>query len=277
MNSVSQAGQSPGRRFRTTLSIVSHGQGRLIRPLLSDIDRHCGDDVEIVVVLNLPEDEGFLQACGTRPLTVVRNTERKGFGANHNAAFKASSGRHFVVVNPDIRFERDPLPPLLEALNDPRVGAAAPVVLNPGGGLEVSARPFPTVLSLAVKALGRRDPKPVGVRAGEQIVVDWVAGMFVAFRADTFEALGGFDEAFFMYYEDVDLCARLGRAGLKVVCHAGSAVTHDARRTSHRNLRYLSWHLRSAARFLVRQGCGRYVRRGSVAGRTSEQGEGATR
>jgi len=83
--------------------------------------------------------------------------------------------------------------------------------------------------------------------------VDWVAGMFMLFRGDAFRAVGGFDEHFFLYYEDVDICRRLGLFGLATLYVPGVTVIHDAQRESRRNLRLMRIHAASAARYLVRR------------------------
>jgi len=70
-------------------------------------------------------------------------------------------------------------------------------------------------------------------------------------RYETLRSLGGFDERYFLYYEDVDLCARIRDRGLEVAVCAGASVIHAARRESRRNPHYAAWHLRSAVRFLA--------------------------
>ena len=70
-------------------------------------------------------------------------------------------------------------------------------------------------------------------------------------RSSTFESIGGFDERYFLYYEDVDLCARLRLLGLEVAQTPGAFVTHHARRASHRDLRYLRLHARSMIKFFL--------------------------
>ena len=77
------------------------------------------------------------------------------------------------------------------------------------------------------------------------------------FPRTVFEQLGGFDETYFLYYEDVDLCARLRKLGYRVGYCADVSVVHDARRASHRNLSYLRRHLASMARFFWRRAAGR--------------------
>jgi GT2 family glycosyltransferase len=75
--------------------------------------------------------------------------------------------------------------------------------------------------------------------------------MFVMFRREAFDAVRGFDERYFMYFEDADICRRLWSRGLKVLYVPAATVVHDARRRSHRDPQHLRWHLRSALRFLV--------------------------
>ncbi|MGH8765371.1 MAG: glycosyltransferase, partial [Burkholderiales bacterium] len=81
--------------------------------------------------------------------------------------------------------------------------------------------------------------------------VDWVAGMFMLFRSDAFRAAGGFDESYFMYYEDVDICRRIGAAGRSVTYNPAAEVIHAAQRASRRKPRLALYHLASALRFLA--------------------------
>jgi GT2 family glycosyltransferase len=75
--------------------------------------------------------------------------------------------------------------------------------------------------------------------------------MFMLFRPEMFSAVGGFDEGYHLYYEDVDICARLKVAGCRIVACPGVFAIHSARRESHQNLRYMKWHLQSMIRFFL--------------------------
>lgn len=240
-------------RASASWSIVSHGQGPLIASLLDDLYRHeliDPDRDEVILTLNAPEDESFVEAARGLPLTVLRNAQRRGFGANHNAAFAVSQADVFLVVNPDIRLPRFDPTPMFDALGRADVGLWAPRVLSPEGNTEDSARRFPTVARLGRRVLLRQRAADYGV-SERPVVVDWVAGMFMALRRQTYAEVGGFDERYFMYMEDADLCRRVGRSGRRVLYDPQTSVVHDARRASRRSVQHLRWHLRSAIRFIT--------------------------
>ena len=231
-----------------TLSVVSHGQNALVNQLLGDIEKLCADRVALVVTENVPDNTAISTAL---PFEHIANAQVKGFGANHNAAFQHCRTPYYCVLNPDIRLPADPFPPLVQALADERVAVAGPLVRHPDGGIEDSARRFPTAASLLKKAfVDRRQPDYPTDRGAQD--VDWVAGMFMLFRAGDYRAVGGFDEGYFLYYEDVDLCQRLRSSGRSVRYVPAAEAVHDARRGSRRNARLALHHLSGIVRFLSR-------------------------
>ena len=238
----------PAQRL-LSLSIVSHQHGALVHELLRDIER-SREALEVLLTINVAEPLPFQPDSFRFPVKVIANPQPGGFGANHNAAFRQSRGDYFCVLNPDIRFDSDPFPALRQALENDAIGVAAPVVLSPGGEVEDSARKYPTLLSVAGKAFARSPTLDYAIGA-EPFSPDWVAGMFMLFRRDVFERAGGFDERYFLYYEDVDLCRRLNRLGYRAELVPAARVVHDARRESHGNLRHLAWHRASLLRYLA--------------------------
>lgn len=233
-----------------SLSVVSHGQGQIVRHLLADLRQLKDCTFEILLTVNIPEDLGFLEAFADLPLRLLHSPVARGFGANHNAAFAVSRGRCFAVVNPDIRAPQLALQPLLQLLQDPQVGVCAPEVVSRAGTREDSVRRFPTVARLLRRVLLRQRAPDYQWQA-QPIRVDWVAGMFMVFDRQVFARLQGFDEHYFMYLEDVDICRRLHRLGLQVLLQPALHVVHDAQRASRRNPRHLAWHLRSTLRYFT--------------------------
>ena len=206
----------------------------------------CHEVGRVLITLNLPES---LRLPNDERVRVTRNPNPMGFGANHNKAFRHCDRPFFCPLNPDIRIPSNPFPQLVAAMEKSGAALVAPLVKSPSGSIEDSIRYFPTPLSLARKALGRGDGRYSIKSLDKELYPDWVAGMFMLFRSDCFAELKGFDDGFFLYYEDVDICARAWKQGMKVLARTDISVIHDARRTSRRDARYMWWHLRSLARY----------------------------
>ncbi len=246
---------------KVTLSVVSHGQGELVNGFLGDVGRFS-PNLDLILTCNVPEPAA-IRSDGLPSFRRLDNAVPKGFGANHNAAFQHCESPFYCVANPDVRLINDPFPDLIACMDDPKVGLVAPSVTDPAGNWEDSARYFPTPASIVAKMLHLSEGR-YPVMGETPMAVDWVAGMFMFFRAEAFRDIGGFDDGFFLYYEDVDICARLWKAGWKVMLHPGVSVIHAAQRTSRRNPRYMAWHFSSMARYFAKH-LGRLpnVRRGS--------------
>jgi len=251
--------------MRITLSIVSHQQGQLAQALLDQIAalRDAGL-ARVIVTRNVPEDWTPRFDQPGVALDVIDNAAPRGFAANHNAAFAHCDTELFWVVNPDIRPCGNPLQSLAAAFEaDATLALASPVVLEPGGKRADFFRALPTPLDLFRRwGLSRRDAPPAEPC--------WMAGMAVALRADAFRRVGGFDEGYFLYCEDFDLCARLRLAGLTIAVVEPAAVVHDARRASHRSPRRLANHVFSLLRMWLTPVFWRY-------GRQLAQASAATR
>ena len=227
-----------------TASIVSHGHGKLVSGLFEDLMRYP-EVGKVMITQNVPEeiDYGINERLRFRV-----NKQPMGYGANQNGAFRDSSAPFFCVLNPDIRFKKNPFPELLASFNNPSVALVAPKIITPAGQVEDSARKFPTLRSLVSKAVGRNNGTYFKLNSSP----DWVGGMFMLFRSDVFREIGGFDEKFFLYYEDVDICWRLRQKGYEIKLVPSVEVIHDARRESRKNWRYARWHLASMARYLIK-------------------------
>jgi N-acetylglucosaminyl-diphospho-decaprenol L-rhamnosyltransferase len=238
-------------RAALSLSVVSHGQVSLVREFLDDLEKQCRvEALEVLLTINVPEPLPDSFKHYTFPLTLIHNPTPLGFGENHNRAFKQARGDFFCVINPDIRINSNVFPPLVAALGDDSIGIVAPRVVDGSGVIEDSARRFPTPLKILCKLFGGCTGRDYEIR-NEPIYPDWVGGMFMVLRRETYQRLEGFDQRYFLYYEDVDLCARARLNGLKVGLTPQASATHNAQRSSHKNLRYLWMHIRSMLRFFL--------------------------
>ena len=223
------------------VSVVSHGHGDLVQPLLHNMALLAGGSVDrVVLTLNLPEAEPIAPAQGWPfALDIVRNAQPAGFGANHNQALSGATEAFVCVLNPDVVLaEGNPFAALVELAAQPGAGGVYPMQLDATGKLQDSERELPTP-----QALWRRR-----VLRQPETGVDWVNAACLVLPQPVWQALGGFDEAYFMYCEDVDLCLRIRLAGLALV-RAPVQVVHAGQRASHRRWSHLQWHVRSLLRF----------------------------
>lgn len=240
------------------ISVVSHQHDALLRPLLDDIAGLSEQlPIELLLTENVPGKlEELATQAGVR-YQLIRNSEPRGFGANHNAAFALSRAPYFAVLNPDLRLLSDQgLSRLVDQLKT-RPGVAGPRVLAPGGTVEDSARHVPTMRRLVQRTVfGRRaadyDPS-IMVQS-----VDWLAGMCLVFDRESYTAVGGFDERYHLYCEDVDVCLRLHLAGRSVSWVQSAAVVHDAQRRTRVDARHFRWHLASMMRLMTSVAYWRY-------------------
>jgi len=241
---------------RVAAVVVSHGDAgdvdRLLPVLAPQVD-------ELLVVANVPGSVGLVP----EGVTLIANTTPLGFGANVNRGVAATTAELVCSVNPDAIPRPgaiDELRRFLEA--QPRAGVAGPAMVYPGGEVQPSRRRFPTVLGTLVRRTPLRlvlDPYRLqrrhyhlGDRPDEPVEADWMLGGFLMLRRTMLEELGGFDEGFFLYGEDIDLCYRAWRAGWSCWYVPSAVVEHEHRAVTDRRLltRRTLWHWRGIVRFV---------------------------
>lgn len=231
-----------------TVSIVSHRHGSMVASLVARL-LQFQEVARVIVTLNIPE--ALLLPEDSRVI-VVKNTFPQGFGANHNAGFLLSETPFFCVLNPDVVFKTDPFPDLLDFFCRETVAMTVPVIVDTDGHVEDSLRQFITPLRMLKRVLKVSSGAYQAVPGGAPLHPEWAAGMFMLFRQDVFRKLRGFDERYFMYCEDADICTRLWAMGGELVAVPQAVVIHQAQRASRRSLRHLSWHVVSMIRYMRR-------------------------
>jgi N-acetylglucosaminyl-diphospho-decaprenol L-rhamnosyltransferase len=160
-------------------------------------------------------------------------------------------GNAFCVLNPDIRLKADPFPVLHECLEALKAGVVAPLIVNPKGRIADSSRRTITPFRIVKRVFRLKKGLDYEIGAAP-IAPDWVAGMFLMFSSRVFAEIGGFDERYYMYCEDADICARLGEIGRGVWLIPSVKVIHDACRQSHCDPKYFWWHINSLARLCIK-------------------------
>ncbi len=245
--SVAWTYRSYGQVELIAVSIVSHGHGAMVGRLVEAL-LDFPEVLQILVTLNIAET---LPLVSSPRIKVINNSAPKGFGANHNAAFSHCSQDFFCPINPDVELFENPFSALISVMNETNASLGAPLVLSPAGDIEDSIRRFPTLSSLLVKFAGGGGGRYIVSSGQPGFHPDWVAGMFMLFRSEDYKLLGGFDERYFLYYEDVDICTRVWKRGMKVVVSPQVSVVHDAQRDSRRSLPHFRWHLTSMVRYFL--------------------------
>jgi hypothetical protein len=221
-----------------TVSLVSHRQGDLAQRVLDDLSRSDARLSRLIVTRNLPEPWTPRWPAGSAPLLLLDNASPRGFGANHNAAFARCTTPFFAVLNPDLLLGDTQLADILPRFDDASVGLATPTILDPSGAVADFARDLMSLPNLVRRHLGLR-PGPIA----------WVAGICLVLRSEALRRVGGFDERYFMYCEDADLCGRLALDGWRIAIDPSLRVVHDARRRSLRSPRHFLYHLDSLLRY----------------------------
>ncbi|MBU4315431.1 glycosyltransferase family 2 protein [Patescibacteria group bacterium] len=228
-----------------SIIIVHTYEKHLIRQTLNSISRSAPRiSVEIIVVDNNPK-AGFGELVKAEyPHVCHVPLERNvGFGSAMNIGIKASHGRYVLIFNPDIVVLPDSLETLASFMDEnPDVGMCGPQLSNPDGSLQYSCYRCPTLLIPAYRRtfLGKLS---FGKQAVEQYLmmdedhheemeVDSLIGAAIFARRDALNEVGLFDERFFMYYEDNDLCRRFWENGHKVVYYPQAKMIHYHRRAS---------------------------------------------
>ena len=235
------------------ISIVSHHQNEMVCNLLQDFEKLDYSNLNCTFVITI--NAGKLINKNLLPknlnIEIIKNNQVKGFGKNHNFAFKQIESDYFIVCNPDIRIKSFNLNKFLESFSREKIAAVGPKVLDLHGNIEDSKRKFPSFFNLfSRKFFAARDDYKSLENHKNIFHVDWLAGMFVAFDSKKFKEIKGFDERYFLYLEDADICRRLKSKSEFVLYNGEQSVIHDARRDSGRNINYFFMHLKSMLRFL---------------------------
>ena len=236
-----------------SLSIVSHGDAEKIERLLFSIQEHEPDTsrFQIILIDNLGDDLSEFDPAPWASLHIVRNKRKQGFAYNHNRAFELAKGEYFAVLNPDLVFERAVFDKLLSTLNTHHTDLIAPLITDTDGVIQDSCRPLPSPAELIRRRLPGYRSEMLQPDGNGLIHPDWIAAMFWLTPSKTYGTLNGMDEKFKLYFEDVDFCTRARLQGMQIAVDTHLQVTHNAQRSSRRNIYYLFLHIRSAIQFFT--------------------------
>ncbi|MEX2659775.1 MAG: glycosyltransferase family 2 protein [Acidimicrobiales bacterium] len=228
------------------------------------------DGIERIVVVDNASADGSVAAirAADPDVHVIPLDENVGFGAGVNRGAAEVAEPFLLVLNPDVEVEPGSTKVLLDALvGDAGLALVGPRIETPEGVLYPSARTFPDMADAAGHAFLHfvwpnnpfsRRYRMLDWDHRDHRDVDWVAGTHLLARRAAWDQVGGFDDAFFMYMEDVDLCWRLHRAGWRVGYEPAAVVKHAiGRSTDQTPYRMIAAHHRSLLRYAARTSTGR--------------------
>jgi GT2 family glycosyltransferase len=238
---------SRGRPAGLDVVIVNWNSGALLGACLDALAAgHAAGDLHVIVVDNASSDGSEARAATARPglrVTLVHNAANRGFAAACNQGATRGQAPLVLFLNPDTRVEPDTLTKAMDFLASPaghRVGILGVKLLGDGGRTErtCARAPSPRLTLARAVALDRIAPAWVP----PHFMIEWdhqdtrdvaqVMGAFLLIRRPLLAALGGFDERFFVYYEDLDLCLRAAQSNAAVVHFAGASVWHQGQGTT---------------------------------------------
>jgi len=234
-----------------TLSIVSHGDSDKVNHLLTSLQKYESNTAQCQVIItdNLGNELSDFDSSPWESLQILRNNHQMGFAQNHNNAFKLARGRYFAILNPDLIFEKAVFDGLITRLHAQGASLIAPKIIDENGTVQDSFRSLPSPSELIRRRLPRYKFELPQPDSDGLIHPDWIAGMFWLTPSNVYRELGGMDEKFRLYFEDVDFCTRARLKGMKILVDTRLKVRHDAQRSSRKKLYYLFLHTMSAMRF----------------------------
>ena len=226
-----------------SILIVNWNVRDLLRECLRSIAAGRGNlTLELIVVDSASADGSADMVATEFPwVTLIRCAENVGFPRGNNIALARARGRALLLLNPDTIIVGNALPTLLAYLDaHPDVGVVGPQLLNPDGSVQSSRRRFPTVLTGYFESTWLQGLAPGLLRRYYALDlpddapadVDWLMGACLLVPRAVYEQVGGLDEGYFMYSEELDWCRRIKATGRRVVYYPAAQVIHHAGQSS---------------------------------------------
>lgn len=249
--------------------IVTHNNSRCINAAVRELLRHTkGVDFTLYVVDNASTDGTVEQLRAEFPedkfpqLKIIETGKNLGFGAGHNVVLPKLDSDYHIVINPDILLRENIVLKMAEYMNEhENIGILAPAILSMDGSPQILGKRQPNLKYLFASRFREDGDEPGKILKEyamlengahtEPYEVENASGCFMFFRTDVFREIGGFDERYFMYFEDADI-ARTVNEKYKVVSHPGISVYHAWERSSKKDYRLLAIHVKSMFSYFLK-------------------------
>jgi hypothetical protein len=230
-----------------SIVVVSWNAKRYVLECLESLYAHPSSRTTEIIVVDNDSSDGTPEAIRAKfpRVTLIQNEANMGFAKGNNIGMAAAKGRYLCLVNSDVVVPADCIDTILNYLHrNPRVGLLGPKMLAPDGSIGQSVKNLPTVWNTFCVALGLHSLFPHSRLVGgfeprsfsysTSADVEVVSGWFWVARLEAIAEVGGLDERFFMYGEDIDWCRRFRQAGWRVVYCADAEALHYGAASSAR-------------------------------------------
>jgi len=231
--------------YDLSIIIVNWNTREFLAQCLESLKTHTKKiSYEIIVVDNFSSDGSPEMVEKEFPeVSLIKNKENLGFGRANNQGFVKARGKYILFLNSDVSVNENCLDQMYDFMETrPNVGASACRLTFPDGTLQHSCRRFPTLKVYSLMLLGLRFFIPNMKPFREYLMLDWnhaderevdqIMGSFMYIRKDVLDEVGSFDERYWMYFEEVDLCWRMKRAGWKIVHYPHASAIHFLSKSS---------------------------------------------
>lgn len=234
-----------------SIIIVNYNVKEFIQNLLHSIEKASQNITKEIIIIDNASDDGSVEFIQEKfpDVKLIVNKKNLGFGKANNIGLKEAKGEFILLLNPDTLVAEDTFDKMIDFFKtEPKVGLAGCKILNPDGTLQLACRrsfPGPWTSFTKVAGLSTLFPKSklfakynlTYLDENQTYEVDAISGSFMMMRREVFEKVGGFDEQFFMYGEDLDFCYRVQKAGYKVFyVHTTKIIHYKGESTKRSNL-----------------------------------------
>jgi GT2 family glycosyltransferase len=217
-----------------SIIILTYNSSRFIVSLLESL-KNFGKGAEVIVVDNNSKDETVKLAKKFKDFKVIETGKNLGFAKGINFGAKKSTGKYLLFINPDAVFKNGEMSDLISHFKEnEKIGVIGGKLISNDGKPENSAGKFFNLIDTLLIVLGLDEILGVRYSPKKFMKVDFVSGGFMMVRSDLFKRLGGFDENFFMYVEDMEFCYRVKKTGFNVYFSPDVAISHAGQGSSNR-------------------------------------------
>ncbi len=223
-----------------SIIIVNYNVKEFLQNLLHSLQKAVQNISHEIIVVDNASDDGSIEFIREKfpYVQLISNKSNLGFSKANNEGLKIAKGKYLLIINPDTIVSEDTISKMIQFLNNHEdAGLAGCKILNPDGSLQLACRrsfPGPWTSFCKVTGLSTLFPKSklfarynlTYLDENETYEVDAISGSFMMMKKEVYEKVGGFDEQFFMYGEDLDLCYRIQQNGYKVYYYPGTQIIH---------------------------------------------------